>query len=497
MVLSGVPQAATIAVDDSTEGSVSGKCTLIDAVAALNTASAVNACAAGDGVDDTIDFSFFTLPTTISFTARPADGVSALALIKPAKLIGPLDTTGNPLVTLARSTISGTPAFRLISTTNELQVDGLSLTGGSAPDNGGAILAGGYANVVITNSVVSGNHAATSGGGVAIDCGNLTLTSSLVTGNTALYNGGGIYAADDLYHNINSTCAGSVHLSHSTLSSNIAVSGSGGGAYLFKGYLGAAHSIIDDNEALQGDGGGVFVFGTAELFASSVTGNTCQGFGGGVFGNSAVKTNSSTLSNNTGGKGGAIGSKYASVINSTVANNNASTGGGLYAIISAHYATISGNRATDGSGGVNLGRCSVSGGGTCTTYSRFYSSIVAGNQGADVVGYSSPNFNSVIVSASNHNIIRNVTAATVPPDTRNCDPMLGPLANNGGLTLTMAPAAGSCAIDAGLPSPPGTTPSDQRGAAFARKVGRAGDIGAVEVQAIGERIHYDGFESVP
>jgi hypothetical protein len=60
------------------------------------------------------------------------------------------------------------------------------------------------------------------------------------------------------------------------------------------------------------------------------------------------------------------------------------------------------------------------------------------------------------------------------------DPLLGPLANNGGPTLTRLPLPGSPAIDAGnsaFPSPP---PTDQRG--LPRTAGPAIDLGSVEVQ---------------
>lgn len=60
------------------------------------------------------------------------------------------------------------------------------------------------------------------------------------------------------------------------------------------------------------------------------------------------------------------------------------------------------------------------------------------------------------------------------------DPKLGPLADNGGPTLTMALLPGSPAIDAGNTSvAPGT---DQRG--FPRPAGLAADIGAFEYGSV-------------
>jgi predicted outer membrane repeat protein len=488
VALPGVLPATTVAVNDPSENSVPGKCALTDAVAAINTATTVNACVAGDGVNDTIDFSFFTTPATISFAVVPAAAVSAVALTKPAKISAPLDSSGNPLVTLARSTVSGTPNFRLIQTSSDLTVDGLAISSGSAPDNGGAVLAGGYANVVIANSVISGNTAATSGGGVAVDCGNLTLINSRISGNSASKSGGGIYTADDMYHSGSTTCMGTVTLDHSTLSGNTANTGQGGGAYLFKGYFSASHAVIDGNSAPQGVGGGVFAFGTAALSSSSVTNNTSHGQGGGVYG-MQVKANSSTLTNNSSvaGKGGAAcGQKYLGFTDSTVSDNSAGSGGAGYGeAATISFSTITGNHATDGNGGLIFKYFAAG-----TSYARFSSSIISGNAGNDIAGNSHLN-----IASSSHNIVGIATGVTLPLDTLSCDPQLGLLANNGGPTLTMAPAAGSCAINAGATFPPGTIASDQRGAAFARRVGVTTDIGAIEVQPTGERIFYDGFDS--
>jgi hypothetical protein len=64
---------------------------------------------------------------------------------------------------------------------------------------------------------------------------------------------------------------------------------------------------------------------------------------------------------------------------------------------------------------------------------------------------------------------------TRPSDQNNVDPLLGPLANNGGATLTHFPAAGSPARDRGRCF---GVASDQRG--VTRPLGPACDIGSVE-----------------
>jgi len=67
-------------------------------------------------------------------------------------------------------------------------------------------------------------------------------------------------------------------------------------------------------------------------------------------------------------------------------------------------------------------------------------------------------------------------------DQINTDPLLGPLQDNGGPTLTHLPLTGSPAIDAGDPEVTLPPYHDQRGACFDRVFGRRIDIGSVETQ---------------
>ena len=78
-----------------------------------------------------------------------------------------------------------------------------------------------------------------------------------------------------------------------------------------------------------------------------------------------------------------------------------------------------------------------------------------------------------------HNLFSDKPAvALAPTDLINTNPLLGPLANNGGPTPTQALLPGSPAINAGVAVPGVTT--DQRG--VLRPQGRAPDIGAFELQ---------------
>ena len=77
-----------------------------------------------------------------------------------------------------------------------------------------------------------------------------------------------------------------------------------------------------------------------------------------------------------------------------------------------------------------------------------------------------------------------------PAVTLTGDPLLQPLANNGGPTPTLALSIGSPAIDVG--SNPLLLATDQRGAGFRRVSGPHADIGAFETA---DTIFIDGFES--
>ena len=435
---------------------------------------AINQANASNG-NDTIDFSSkFNAPQTITLTGGP------LALTDPATT-----TITGPSASLL--TVSGGGASRVFDIQGgAAALSGLTISGGVAADNGGGVFVSDHGNLAIDRCVISGNTAGTSGGGAATNCGVVTLTSSVVSGNTAGRNGGGIYTAVAEYSLHNGRCFGDVTAVQSIVSGNTTTTGNGAGIYMFKGYLAADHVSVDSNTAQAGSAGGIFTFGVVTLAATSVSGNTSHGNGGGL---NSVLTSvyDSTLANNTStaGQGGALyTTNYFRFINTTVNGNAAMTGGAastLDAVITA--STISGNHATDlSSGGFWLP--------ATASHMAAYSSIITGNDGNDIAAAVPV----PITAYSSGNIIGHVTNVTPPAGTLNCDPKLGALANNGGPTKTMALGSGSCAIDAAVPTP-SVYPSDQRGPAFARRIGNASDIGAFEVQTAGERIFYDGFET--
>jgi hypothetical protein len=141
--------------------------------------------------------------------------------------------------------------------------------------------------------------------------------------------------------------------------------------------------------------------------------------------------------------------------------------------LSASYSTIAYNSASYAGGGVYNGG---------TIY--LYSTIVAANDsqfGSDLRlffgGFTSQGYNLVSDSSGG--------SGYAPTDILDVDAKLGPLADNGGPTLTHALLSGSPAIDAGDPNPVEAPMWDQRGPGFSRIVSGRIDIGAYEVQATG------------
>jgi cysteine-rich repeat protein len=141
--------------------------------------------------------------------------------------------------------------------------------------------------------------------------------------------------------------------------------------------------------------------------------------------------------------------------------------------------------------------CEPTGGGSCITSPdivlanvtaeevRF---LMAGPGGSVTARNSIIRTNNAALISQGYNLIQ-VTNSNIVGDTTGnqigVDPLLGPLADNGGPTPTRHPLFGSPAVDAANPALPGSggaacEATDQRG--VARPVGPRCDIGAVETQ---------------
>lgn len=237
------------------------------------------------------------------------------------------------------------------------------------------------------------------------------------------------------------------------------LSGNGGGIRN-AGNLTLTRVQVSGNRTSGGAGGGIWSGGNGSsltIAQSAVTSNTATTVGGGIAIDGVMTLTDSTLSNNggvaTGGGIHAFEDAPVEIVNVTItANNAASQGGGLYAESTPFISTdhpvlrdtiLAGNTAaadrdcagTPGSDGHNV----LGAGGACLDFMAAK---------GDKIG-----------------------TAAAP-----LDPRLGPLANNGGTTLTHALLAGSPALGAGADC----TAVDQRG--VPRPPG-ACDAGAFELDA--------------
>ncbi|MFN3477492.1 MAG: choice-of-anchor Q domain-containing protein, partial [Candidatus Methylomirabilales bacterium] len=210
-------------------------------------------------------------------------------------------------------------------------------------------------------------------------------------------------------------------------------------------------TIRNGNAGAGALGGGIRNFGTLTLTDVTINGNTAGTFGGGIANNGTLILTNVTISTNTGKDGGGLFNGFeasATLTNVTISTNTASSrGGGIFNIgtLELTNATISTNTASSGGGLLNNGG-SVA----------LKDTIVANSpSGGNCAGSG--------VTSLGHNLEDADTCGfTSPGDLINTDPLLGPLAANGGPTSTHALLPGSPAIDAGsLDCPPPDT--DQRG----------------------------------
>jgi Ca2+-binding RTX toxin-like protein len=425
-------------------------------------------------------------PTTIVLAN---DGTYLLTV--PDPLGGPAGPTGLPSITgivqiigngseVKRSNAGGVPSFRILHVApgGELTLRNLSISGGAAvgetpisASDGGGVFVSPAGKVILEGCSIDRNFADFLGGGILAD-GTVVVKDSTITNNIAI-DGGGIFCG----YNGDLTVAGS------TLAAN---RGSFGGG-LFNDNGGVVHlegSTFVDNHA-AGWGGAIATvgFGSGADTGTMLTANRLQihdnsaAVGGGFFRNigSAEIANSAIYHNSASAAGGGVFNDEAPdrapgqllLTNSTVSGNHANVrGGGLFsaAPLRVGYSTLAENEAPDG------GNVFAVENGLAPAVS---STIIARNLGGhDCTGP---------ITSQGHNLDGDGTChLAADGDIANTDPKLGPLAENGGPTLTQALLPGSPALDTG--DNDACPAADQRG--VSRPQGPGCDIGAYEVQGV-------------
>jgi hypothetical protein len=285
--------------------------------------------------------------------------------------------------------------------------------------------------------------------------------------------------------------------------------GNGGLAGDGDGFGGSSGSSFGGTGGRGGGGGGIVAGAGSQIRAATVTAN--DGGAGGRGGNGGTGGSFLNGGGQAAGAAGGVGGAGGGLSGSPTATN---------VTIAANHGGAGGPGGTGGTGGAGIGGSAASpggnggaggaaGGGDGIT---FVNATLAGNRsgvggtggavgstGGGVGGAGAAGAAAGVRDGSLRNSIINSNGASgcapAAPPTDNggnitfqsgadcpgaaADPGLGPLADNGGPTLTMAPALPGPAIDAGVA--PGCPATDQRG--VTRPIGAACDAGAYEAGA--------------
>ncbi|MBD2767507.1 hypothetical protein IC235_06330 [Hymenobacter sp. BT664] len=374
----------------------------------------------------------------------------------------------------------------------------------SAINTGGAI-SNLLSNMTILNCSFKNNRTTSLTGGVGGtiyedgargDNGFTIIRNSIFEGSSTVGDGGALFL--QMYNNESSEVTGCTFRANSARL---------GGALWYEGA--GSNGVSDPEYPLN-----KIPENTTLLFNSCVfDGNTATQFGGAVWLSKCIlnEIHSCTFKNNTANYGGAIDlitNRPFTFRNSTFNNNRAYNAAAIGAAVSAkltvYNCTFEGNIADAYGGAITVPHNSTPVDIiNCVFANNQATSTANGQGGAIYSGPSTPN-NTVMIK---NNIFFNQTVGNpwnvwkhcscelndggnniffpenaggrcvaTPGNSLFVDPLLSPLANNGGPTQTMALRAGSPAIDAGGSSCPAT---DQRGLV---RVG-ACDIGAYEFSA--------------
>jgi len=389
---------------------------------------------------------------------------------------------------------------------SNLEVNGSEISGNSGELGGGLFFYSEYGSLAVNDSMVSGNNAGFGGGAYAIgDDGDITFSGSQISSNTADSAYGGFTAFSG---------RGDIGLIDSVVSGNSVVGGSEftpTGRFADVKAAAAEHRAGShwSNRGMSSGGpvGGAIMIsdrGSIEINQATISGNSAGVFGGAfaVVGTGSLVVDSSTISGNSAdsfGGGAVLDAKYdLQVRNSTISGNlSGGLNGGLvlYSDLSdgdqilstargeerprnilIEFTTITDNSA-DEIGGLGL---------SSDIAFVINSSVIAGNSATidpdiefDPNSFTEADIGFSLVGVDSSSGTLNLD--TVSASLLGQDPLLGPLADNGGPTFTHLPEGGSPLIDA---IPPGTVGcgdivvDDQDGKD--RPVDGGCDIGSVE-----------------
>ena len=346
------------------------------------------------------------------------------------------------------------------------------------------------------------------GGGCIHSAGTVSLSNSWVkycdagsSSTTAAVKGGAVYGATGVGV-ANSIVSGS--------NAHSSASGAYGGGVYTPGFLTVAYSLIDHNTVnspTRPTGGGAQVgnfFGThggAAFFKYSTISNNSSGGGGGLYLTGDIFMTNSTVSANAGGNtGGILMFNLGNATGPWKLNNS----------------TVSGNTAIAGSGGVYVrgnngefenstiafntthGSTKYGGGVTIRSANNVdLQSVLISNNTTDKGDGNGPQIDDIggisgATLTGANNLVYYPSSVVTPGGTiLLTNPLLAPLASNGGPTATHGLYPTSPALDVGNNVLGAAT--DQRGSGYPRVLGAGPDIGAFE-GTVSDVIFANGFD---
>ncbi|MCP9236798.1 T9SS type A sorting domain-containing protein [Lewinella sp. JB7] len=408
------------------------------------------------------------------------------------------------------------------------------------PGNGGGIHVGSDGDLSVLGGSVSGNCAGAEGGGLWNNTGIMTIIGTRVHGNIAqgndpdhggggIYNNGGTLLVGPLTHVTYNRATGTSGSGGGLLSTggDVGVAGAyfadnlsnraGGAVEVIDGTYSSAetHYVNNSTGSAPGNGGAFHVTGndaTVTFVGGSVVGNHAAHEGGGLWNQAGTEMNvvgvnilgNSVTGSDQGVSGGGVynngGELFVSF--STIAGNSATggpktvgggitnaTGGELTLILS----TVSGNFTEGWGGGVanagaaDLDKVTITMNGAATGGGYMQpvtgsSLLITGTAISDNVAVVYPDFGAPMgmVNSNGYNLISDDSGNQFPAgptDKEGMSANFGPLADNGGPTLTHMPMCPSPVIDMGDPD---DRSRDQVGH---RVFGDRRDIGSYERQS--------------
>jgi hypothetical protein len=380
-----------------------GDCSLREAIVAANLDQAVDACPAGNGAD-TIIVPAGIYEFLLDGAGKDEASTGDLDITDDLSIIG--STNGVSMVTAVYSD----RVFHILDA--QVEFRNLVISEGGPPNGpgGGIFVDNGYLTLI--NTVVQHSDISTTptyptpgfsrlGGGIYVG-GHLIIDNSDIIDNAADF-GGGIFVETQ----------SAATISESWIDMNYAtISGGGianeGLAIIQDTTISANHTWFDFKGSIHG-GGGVASSGVLFLANSTLSGNTANSFGGGL---------------------GIFPEGVAHLHNVTITNNTAD----------ANQSDLG-----DGGGIINIS-------GTVT----LRNTIIVANHDASTSGDDSPDCTGTPIESLDYNLIQKMDGCTLTGQTSHnktgVAPLLGPLQDNGGPTLTHALLPKSPAIDGGNPN---------------------------------------------